>query len=126
MTRDMVQRFHGFVHPVFWPVLWLSLITYQQRRAALRAQGYGTLLIAVSRWGWIVITFAEPPLAPEPGWQRHLNACNRDWARRRTNLAGGTPVALVDLSAALRLAAAAFAAAPSRGFPPRPAICDSS
>ncbi len=77
--EQLFQRYCIHVHPLFWPVLWLSLQLYQRRKAELYARGCQGLLIEIRWWGAVTITGGLFPDA-DPGWKAHLYAANGAYA----------------------------------------------
>jgi len=73
--QQLFQRYHSDVHPLFWPVLWLSLALYLRRKAELYRQGCQGLIFHVEWWGRVSITYAIFPHAPA-GWKDDLYAAS--------------------------------------------------
>ena len=58
------------VHPVFWPVLWVSMEVFCHRLEQLVAE-YGpdsSFSWRVHWWGWVEIVGVFPADPPEPAW----------------------------------------------------------
>jgi len=67
--RDPFSR----VHPMFWPVLWLSLRAFARwtRRMIEAGHGYGGLSIEITWYGWIHVTAVDLSEAGKD-FRRHM------------------------------------------------------
>ena len=67
------------VHPLFWPVLWLSLRAFVAWTGRLIEKGHGfaAMRVEITWYGWIHVTYLD--LSPERArFNRHM-ACEKDW-----------------------------------------------
>ncbi len=76
--RDPFSR----VHPMFWPVLWLSLRAFVRwtRRMIEDGHGYGGLSVEITWYGWIHVTAVDLSEAGKD-FRRHMmgKACEDGW-----------------------------------------------
>ncbi len=67
------------VHPLFWPVLWLSLRAFVAWTGKLIEEGhaYASMRVEITWYGWIHVTYLD--LSPERArFNRHM-AGEKDW-----------------------------------------------
>ena len=74
ITRDQLRQMHAFVHPVFWPVLWIYIARLWATLCRAGAEGRPAVLYYVSPNGMIRIGYmadsageraAREPLGPD-------------------------------------------------------------